>query len=600
MKILGISEGHNCTAAILVDGKIIACSSEERFSRLKNDSGYPKLAIDFCLRQANIDPRDLDLVALSGTDTQLWWNGMRNEALFSVSDHVYEQHNYYKKILIDGESNKDVMPQYINDILKRKGESNKYYDFSGVELEDLLNTDVNQKIRKKAVINHLGVKEEKIKFIDHHDCHAFFTYFSSPLREKNVLIATMDSSGDRGVNATLSITEEKGIKKIFETTNCQWGRIYKYTTLLLGMKLHEHEYKVMGLAPYASISEVNKSYPIFNEILKVNGLEFEWGKKPKDLYFHFRDRLEGHRFDGIAGALQRKFEESVCEWVGNALKLTGAKNLVFGGGSAMNIKMNLAITKLPNLEKIFIGPSPADESNALGACFFAYYQYLQEKGLDYQDIQPLNDAYLGSEFDYENFLEIIKGKGEEYEIISNVVDKDVAQLLKEGKIIARAIGRMEFGARALGNRSILADASNTDVVKKINKLIKHRDFWMPFACSVLEERANDYLVNGKNLQSDYMTIGFETKELAHKHLIAGLHPEDLTARPQIIRKEQNFEYHNLMNEFNKLTGIGGLLNTSLNLHGHPVVCSPEDLLMVLDNSDLQYVYIKGHLVQKKN
>lgn len=599
MKILGISEGHNCTAAIMVNGKILACVSEERFSRLKNDGGYPKKAIDFCLQYAKVNPRDLDYIAFTGTEPQLWWNSLRNEALFSVDDHVREQYEYYKRFLIDGEALEEVMPKYLAEVIKKKGNICKYYDFSGLTIKDLLSPPLQIQIRKKTVINHLGVLEEKVKFIDHHLCHTAFAYFCSPDRDDNTLIITMDSSGDRGVNATLSLAKPNGVNKFYETTNCQWGRIYKYITLLLGMKLHEHEYKVMGLAPYANAKEAAKSYPIFDEILEVNGLKFEWKKKPKDLYFHFRERLEGHRFDGIAGSLQKKLEESVCQWVENVLKKTGAKTVVFGGGLAMNIKLNLAIAKLPGIEKIFIGPSPADESNAIGACCFTYHEHCLSNGINYRDIYPIKDAYLGPEFDYNKFLEIIKNdKKSKYKIIPNISDKDVAQLLADEKIVARCMGRMEFGARALGNRSILANPSKLDSVKKINNQIKHRDFWMPFACSIMEDQADRYLINEKKLRADYMTLGFETKEAAHTDLIAALHQEDMSSRPQIVYASQNQEYYNLLKEFHKLTGIGGVLNTSLNLHGHPIVCAPEDLLMVLDNSDLEYVYIKDHLIKK--
>lgn len=600
MKILGISEGHNCTAALMIDGQIMACASEERFSRLKNDVGYPQKAIDFCLNYAGITALDLDLVAFSNTELEMFWDGgVRNESLLSVDDHIYEQHEYYEKLLIQGEPIEEIMPQYMEKLVQRKG-LKSYYDFSKISFKDLLDPQIHFAIRKKALLNHLNIAEEKIKFIDHHECHAYYAYFSNRHRSDNTLIMTMDSSGDRGVNATLNLARDGKIEKIFETNNFQWARIYKYITLLLGMKPHEHEYKVMGLAPYGNIKEINKSYPIFNEIQKVNGLEFEWVKTPKDLYFYFRELLEGHRFDGIAGALQKKLEELVSEWLSNALKMTGVKNVVFGGGLAMNIKLNLTLSKLPNVETFYVPPSPADESNAIGACYRAYYDYYKESGQSSLNILPLADAYLGPEFDSKGLLRLIEQNYKnKYEIIPDMNDYKIAKMIVDGKIIARCIGRMEFGARALGNRSILADPSKLSSVKKINNTIKHRDFWMPFTPSILEDAADRYLVNEKKFTADYMTLGFETKEAAHSHLCAALHSEDLTARPQIVRKDQNPLYYNLIKEFYNLTGIGGILNTSLNLHGHPIVNTAEDLLFVLDNSDLEYVYIDSHLVRKK-
>ncbi len=597
MKILGISEGHNCTAALMINGKIAVCASEERFSRIKNDVGYPKKAIDFCLNYAGITALDLDMVAFSNTELEMFWDGgVRNEALLSVDDHIYEQHEYYKKLLINGEPIEEVMPEYMKKLVQRKG-LKSYYDFSKIAFQDLLNPDIHFSIRKKALLSHLDIGEEKIKFIDHHECHAYYAYFSNQQCYDNALIMTMDSSGDRGINATLSLAKDGKIDKFFETDNFQWGRIYKYITLLLGMKPHEHEYKVMGLAPYGNIKEISKSYPVFNELQRVNNLEFEWIKKPKDLYFHFRERLEGHRFDGIAGALQKKLEELVSEWLVNALKKTGAENVVFGGGLAMNIKLNLTLSKLPCVKQFYVPPSPSDESNAIGACYGAYYRYSNQSN---PEIMPLKDAYLGPEFDYKEFLRIIKTEyNDKYEIIQNVSDTQIAKMLIQGKIIARCIGRMEFGARALGNRSILADPSKIGSVKKINNTIKHRDFWMPFTPSIIDDQADSYLINEKGLAADYMTLGFETKEPAHTHLCAALHAEDLTARPQIVSQAQNPKYYNLIKEFYNLTGIGGVLNTSLNLHGHPIVNTPEDLLFVLENSDLECVYLNNHLVRKK-
>lgn len=598
MKILGIYDGHNATAAVMIDGKIITCASEERFTGLKNDSGYPKKAIDFCLDYAQIKPEELDFVVLTSRDNRIYWDGMRKESDLLVQELVSEQYEFFKKLEDKIATEKELIPQYINKLLKEKGDP-KQYDLSGFTLEDLIDVENNRIVRKNTVVKHLNISLDKISFAEHHECHAAFAYYSSPYNDKDTLILTMDSEGDDGINATVSMGKNNKIERIVEVKNCKIGRMYKFVTLLLGMKPFEHEYKVMGLAPYGNSKEIKKSYQVFDNIIKVNGMQFKWVKDPeevKDFYFYLRKKLEGHRFDGIAGALQQKSEELIVEWAANAIKETGIKNVVFCGGISMNIKANLAVMKIPELEKLYVPPTPSDESNAIGACCLAHYKNKIESN---EGAPCIKDAYLGPEFDYRKLLDIIgNDTSGKYEITSDIDDADMAKLLSEGKIIARCIGRMEFGARALGNRSILADASDIEVVKKINKLIKHRDFWMPFACSIMEEHADDYLENEKNLQADYMTIGFETKELAHKHLIAGLHPEDLTARPQIVRKEQNPEYHNLLKEFEKITGIGGVLNTSLNLHGYPIVNTPEDLIKVLDNSDLKYVYVNNHLIHK--
>jgi carbamoyltransferase len=611
MTILGISEGHNCSAAIMKDGVILASASEERFSRLKNEVGYPKQAIDFCLAQAGITGKDLDQVAFMSTEAYLGWNGVRNEASFSVLDHVREQYEFYKPLLVDKVPAEQLVETYFKSLVERKGPVKGYYDLTGVSYADLLKPEVGVRIRNQTAAKHLGIPEEKIVAVDHHACHAMFAYFTSPRRpapdgagrrEDRTLIITLDSSGDRGINATVRIATKDGIELLQESSNFQFGRIYKYITLLLGMRPHDHEFKVMGLAPYANSKECDKSYPVFDEVLRVNGLGFDWVKRPKDLYFHFRDALEGHRFDGIAAALQKKLETLLSEWLDNALAQTKATHVVFGGGVAMNIKLSMVLNKRPGIETFHVGPSPADESNAMGACYATYEAHCRKNGQSpLTAIPPLADAYLGDLFDAKATIDLIKQKyADKYDVIENAKDEDVAKLLTEGKVVARCIGRMEFGARALGNRSIMANPSRLDSVREINRQIKHRDFWMPFACSIMEEHADRYLQNEKHLPSDYMTLGFETKPPAHTELIAAIHPEDLTARPQIVRKAQNPTYHHLLEAFHAQSGIGGILNTSLNLHGHPIVRTPEDLLFVLEGSDLQYAYVQDHLICKRN
>lgn len=600
MKILGITDGHNSTACLMIDGEIVACASEERFSRLKVDVGYPRQSIDYCLSHAKISPDQLDVIALSGFDDNLAWRMFKREATFGVADYVFEEENYFKPIFLDKKSPGEVLEPYIKKVLARKGPIKTEYDFKGVPIKDLQNPEVCMNLRKKAVINHLGVDPKKIKFIEHHDAHGYFAYYNSPIRE-DCLIVTVDGCGDKGINATLATVKDGAIKRIFSTTNCQIGRMYRYATLLLGMKPFDHEYKVMGLAPYSNEKELKRAYAVYGNVLKVNGLEFEYKEKPTDLYFYFKEKLEGCRFDGIAAAIQKVTEETVTEWVKNAVKKTGLRKIVFSGGVAMNIKLTQSIIKLPEVETVFVGPSPADESNAVGACYVAMHEYCVEHKVDPRTIKPLTDIYLGPEFGDKEVDAAIKKHDakKKYKVLTGVDDKFVAEQLKKGMTVARCIGRMEFGARALGNRSILANPSDDAIVRKINTQIKFRDFWMPFTPTILFERCKDYIINPKNIYSPYMTIAFDSTELAQKELIAALHPADLTARPQMLKKDSNPGYYNVLKEFEKLTGIGGVLNTSFNLHGEPVVCSPEDAFHTFENSKLDMLYFGNIAVARK-
>lgn len=599
MIILGIHDGHTATACIMKDGKIIAAISEERLVRKKNEMGYPKNAIDACLKYSKIKPNEIDLVAVSTINLNMLWAKIKRESAFTINDYIREQHEYFKPLLIEGKSPGEVTWKYIKNVEDRKGVMPSQYDFSILNESNFSDNNVHKKIRIDAILKHLKISEDKIHFVDHHACHAYFAYYSSPFRG-DTLILTIDGFGD-GNNATISVSRNNKIERIFATNECKIATIYKYITLLLGMKPTEHEYKVMGLAPYSNSKELERSYRVFSDIFEINDLNFVWKNKPKDLYFHFLEKLEGCRFDGIAAAVQKMVEDLCVKWVRNAIKKTGINKVVLAGGVAMNIKLNLLIAKMPEVSSLFIGPSPADESTPIGACYYVMEKYCEKNNISGSIIAQLDHAYLGTEFTKEDILNAIKKTGvdKKYKIETNINNKEIAKELVNGKVIGVCRGRMEFGARALGNRSILADPSNPNIIQKINSQIKFRDFWMPFTPSILFERCDDYIINDKRIYSPFMTIGFDSTPLAQKEIIASLHPADLTARPQMVRKDINPDYYDLIKEFEKITGIGAVLNTSLNLHGLPVVCSPEDAIEVMEKSEIDMIYFGDVLITRK-
>ena len=364
------------------------------------------------------------------------------------------------------------------------------------------------------------------------------------------------------------------------------------------MKPMHHEYKVMGLAPYANEYESAKSYEVFKNIQKVVGLDVVLDQKPPDLYFHFREALACHRFDGIAGALQQWTEEILCEWIENCINITGLSNVVFSGGVAQNIKaakpwprsIQFRISTLPPLRAYIDLNRGMPIRHVEGTPRFG--------GLE---IAPLDEIYLGPSFGREETEKTLREKGTQnsYDISEDAGPDQIAELLADGKMLARCTDRMEFGMRALGNRSILADPRSPATVDKINRAIKFRDFWMPFTPSMLDRRA-DYLVNPKNLKSPYMTMAFDSTTVASETLAGAIHPADRTVRPQILERERNPGYYELIEAFERQTGVGALLNTSFNLHGHPIVLGPEEALFTLENSDLDGVIIGEYLVTRRS
>lgn len=576
MKILGIHDGHIATACLIEDGRILSMVSEERFTRIKNSGGIPRNAIDWVLQSTQTRADEIDAVAVVGLI----------DPIADISSYTRSRHKYFSLLAAHLPKNILGNQQFYQPYLRYKQRKRKAF----TEL--------------KQVLNSHGISYSKIYQVEHHEAHASTAYYLSWHRNGNdpVLIITVDGSGD-GLCGTVSIGEGHVLKRIKSIPSYHSpGIMYSRVTQYLGMKPLEHEYKVMGLAPYAPEKIADRAYNVFKKYLSLSpdGLSFEnhsgaWGNS-------FLTRLQEDffqiRFDGIAAGLQNRFEELMVQFISNWITHTGIQNLTLSGGSFMNVKLNMLLMDLENIRQLFIMPSGGDESTALGAALKVYVDQCVERGFS-PDIQPLRDLYFGPDFSEEEIEEtLFQYKDQvQYKRLSNV-EEETARLLAQGKIVGRMAGRMEWGARALGNRSILANPSQLEIVKKINAAIKMRDFWMPFAPSILWERREDYLNYEKDGLAPYMIRAFRSTPLAQKELVASLHPFDLTCRPQLVQKAWNEKYYTLLKHFEALTGIGGILNTSFNIHGYPIVCSPADALETLLNSGLDHITLENYLVER--
>lgn len=579
MNILGIIISTNSTAALFIKDRIVACASEERFTRRKNTNAYPSSAIEFCMKQAGITPEELDIVAFAGNKFNSKYWQVDHDASFSVKDKIREQYSYwYPRMYQDQDP--DFLDLFREKILP--------------ERKALIGEDKDYDPRIDLAKSHLGIDDKKIHFYNHHDCHAYYAYFAGPRRRDDILNFVIEAFGD-DANASISEFNNGKLSYHYRTDDCYIGRLYRHITLLLGMKSNEHEFKVMGLAPYAKEEHYREALDVFNSYMYVDGTEFRYKKRPGDLFFEFKKALEHIRFDNIAGALQKYVEVLLSEWVSNAVKKTGKKSIIFSGGVAMNVKAMMEIAKLDCVEDLYVPSTASDESLAMGVCYNAYKTHAGK-----ESPVCLADVYLGNDITPDDASEFIDGNDikDEFKVIYDVSPRTIADLLMRGYVTARAVGRMEFGARALGNRSILADPRDPSIVPRINDKIKRRDFWMPFAPVILEDRADDYLKNPKKVSAPHMTIGFETTQTARKDLPAALHPADFTARPQIISEQDNGPYYAIIKAFEKVTGVGALLNTSFNLHGEPIVSDCADALYVFRNSDIDVLILGGHALLK--
>jgi carbamoyltransferase len=601
MNILGLSLGQLSTAALLQDGEVVAAVSEERFTKNKNDMEFPKESIQYCLDAGSISTDDIDLVALGAKkgwppEAQI----TKKFSHFDLDDYLRAQHEYwYPKLYEDKDP---AWTEVFDD--KLNTDQYPYQGWDEIPYDTPKSDTVYREFLIDTLVDLLDISREKILSLDHNLCHAYYAYYGSPLQGKPALVFTLDGGGGKH-NATINKVENGEIERVYGTDNSTLARLYRYITLVLGMIPNEHEYKIMGMAPYARDEIAEKPYEIFSDIQYIDGLDFKFHNEPPDNYFYFKDALEGCRFDGIAAGLQRYAEDLVTDWVRNAVKKFGISRVMFSGGVSMNIKINQRLHELDVVDDLFVCGSGGDESLAIGACYNAYYRD-QNTGFDSEEkshpesaIDPIESMYLGSDVSDEA-EQVIREYSDDsnFQVIGSVTASELGKRLADGCIIARCAGRMEFGARALGNRSILADPRDRDVVEIINDKIKMRDFWMPFTPTILADRCEDYLVNPKDIYAPYMTVGFDTTELAHEEIPAALHSADKTARPQMLHREINPEYYDIIEAFEEETGVGALLNTSFNLHGSPIIRTVDDAFHVFENSGLEWLLVDDVLVTK--
>ena len=592
MNILGINLSHNASASLMIDGEITLTLQEERFTQKKNFFGYPKKSIAYILDYLRKKKLKIDKIGISSQFNTPFGFKYPVNHYYTIEDYKdYYGDGYYGKAL-KGKSVKEYYRKLEND---KRNNQDLYLDYSIYKEKDFGNYKKFNEQQIQYIVKQTGVNREIIEFIDHHTCHAHYAYFGYISGFKKCAVLTLDSQGDY-LNQTVWITknDNKTLYKIASSKHCELARIYKLTTLILSMKPDEHEFKVMGLAPYAKNIYAEQVYEkVFKDILKVKNCKVIHKNRPPNLYDYLKKKLEPYRFDNIAGGLQIFLEKITKDLINQVSKKTRLNNFALSGGVSMNVKNNKMISEMSCVNSLFVPPSGADESLSIGACY-----YLQKK-----KSKPLRNIYLGfnisNEINFINIKNLFNKKKFEIKKVSNM--KYVAKLLRDKEIVAVARGREEFGARALGNRSILANPSDLESVKKINEYIKNRDFWMPFALTILKEKHKTIIKNNKNIKCDHMTVCFDTNLKNLSLIKAGTHQYDNTVRPQILSKDSNEKYYDLINQFYKITGVPALLNTSLNLHGLPIASNLRHVAHTFKNSGIKFLLLDDKfLIKKKN
>lgn len=599
--ILGISAFyHDSAAALITGGKIIAAAQEERFTREKHTANFPKHAIQYCLEEGGIEIDELDAIV------------------------------FYDKPL-----------------LKFERLLQTYYAFAPRGLVSFLKAMpvwLHEKLfLKKLIYNGLkevgkyNKKKVKLLFSEHHLSHAASAFYPSPYERAAIL--TIDGVGEWGT-ASIGIGEKNEVRTLKEMAfPHSVGLLYSAFTYYLGFTVNSGEYKVMGLAPFGNpkSAETARYKKIIQEVLidiksdgsvwlnqsyfnYSTGLRMVRDKKWEGLFGFKRREPESEleqKHCNLAFAIQEVTEEIVLKMAREAKRITQADNLCMAGGVALNCVANGILLKQNLFRNIYIQPAAGDAGGALGAALAVSSMYFEEERVISKDSDQMQGSYLGpgfSEKEIRIMNQKVKATFNHYKDFSELT-KWIASRLAEGNVVGWFQGRMEFGPRALGNRSILGDSRKADMQKKLNLKIKYREGFRPFAPSVLSEDLSEYFeLKG---DSPYMLFVAPVKEHRRKTLpdnyfdlpvlerlyfarsdIQTVTHLDFSARIQTVHKETNERYWHLINEFKRQTGYALLVNTSFNVRGEPIVCTPQDAYRCFMSTDMDYLVINDFVYSK--
>ncbi len=587
MNILGISAFYHDSAACLVrNGEIASAAQEERFTRVKHDSSFPENAVAFCLEDSGLTTKELDIVAFY-------------DKPFIKFERILESYLCYAPVGI--KSFIKAIPLWIK-----------------------------QKIWMKEIIKDKLSYEGKILFPEHHQSHAASAFFPSPFQEAAFL--TIDGVGEW---ATTSYGVGKDNKINIEAEihfPHSLGLLYSAFTYYTGFKVNSGEYKVMGLAPYGEPKYRDK---ILSELmdLKEDG-SFKLNMK----YFNYCagltmtnrkfDRLFGgpprkpesqvtQREMDLARSVQEVTEEVVMRMARHVQKTTGQKKLCLAGGVALNCVANGKLLREGPFEDIWIQPAAGDAGGALGAALLSWYQYLENDRQTDEKTLMQGGAYLGPEFDNNAIKEYLEDNKIPYvKLQDDQIAGEIADLVAAENVIGWFQGRMEFGPRALGGRSIIGDARSAKMQETMNLKIKFRESFRPFAPSVLKERASDYFeidrespymllvapvnkeIRREMSEAEIKLFGIEKLNIIRSSIPAVTHV-DYSARVQTVNKDDNPLYHEMISQLDKKHGCGVIINTSFNVRGEPIVCTPRDAYRCFMRTQMDYLIMGGYLIDKK-
>jgi len=595
VRILGISAFyHDSAAALIEDGRIIAAAQEERFTRKKHDAGFPKHAIGYCLDHAGIGLDGVDFVAFYDKPFLKFERLLETYLAFAPRGFA---------------SFRMAIPIWLREKLFQK---------------DLL--------RKEFKKFEPGFDwQNKLLFAEHHQSHAASAFFPSPFEDSVVL--TMDGVGEwattsaaMGSGSRLEMTREIHFPHSL-------GLLYSAFTYYTGFKVNSGEYKVMGLAPYGE--------PKYRDLILDNliDLKDDGSFRLDQSYFDYCTglRMTNEKFDALfegpprdpedlltqrhmdlAASVQAVTEEAVLRLTRSLAKETGSRNLCLAGGVALNCVANGKVLKDGRFDNIWVQPAAGDAGGALGAALAAYHLYKDQPRNVNGPADAMQGAYLGPAFDADETEARLTAAGAKFEVLdeSVLIDATVAAL-EDGKAVGWFQGRMEFGPRALGGRSVLGDPRSPDMQKTLNLRVKYRESFRPFAPSVLRDDVADWfemdtdspymlmvadVVEGRRLKmsdEESALFGIDKLNVARSEIPAVTHV-DYSARVQTVHADTNPRYHALITKFKERTGCPVIVNTSFNVRGEPIVCTPEDAFHCFMGTDIEVLVIGDCYLAKED
>jgi len=558
MNILGICDSQDAGAVLIKDGEIVAAVNEERLNRIKLSGGLPLLSINKVLEIGKLSPGQVDLVVLASKMSPITLMRMFRNTHQKLRQHSL-QFGYLLNLylLYQVFAHKLILPK---------------------EIESFLSLKV---IRRQLA--KMGFKP-KIVAIDHHLAHAYSAFSTSNL--KRALIFTIDGLGD-GLAVTVNIGQEDGIvRRIYEQTGFSAITLYySRITEFLGFMPIKDEGKVTGLAAYG---EDYKAINYAKSLLRCHSMGFNYQNhllkqsKNRGIY----KELKKFARQDIAAAFQCNLENELKKFILYWVRKTGIRDLAFAGGFFANVKVNQRIQQMSEVNSVYIFPHMGDGGLAIGAVF----SQLRHPSF------RLNSLFWGPEYTDREIEETLNSYNLQYEYVE-AIEKRIAQLLAQGKIVARFNGRMEYGPRALGNRSILYQPTDPTTKDWLNRKLDRTEF-MPFAPATMAEHFEQCYLNsqGATYTARFMNISFDCTEWMKKRCPAIIHV-DGTARPQLVNREDNPSFYLILEEYRKITGLPCILNTSFNMHEQPIVCTPREAIEAFKQAQLDYLAIGSYLVR---